>query len=147
MVQGNLQKLIFGFIAAALSVVVFHQTMVLAVGQAGLISAKPWSLDPVGPLAVPSLVNGIFWAGLWGALFALVWPHIPGASLPVKGAIFGLLGPILTGRWLLVPLIKGEPLFAGWNLPTMAAHVLIGLAFGAGLAWIYSKLTAVSAAA
>ena len=111
-------------------------------GQAGLISVKPWSFDPVGPFAIPSIVNGMFWAGLWGILFALIWPRIPGNSMPVKGAIFGLLGPILAGRWLLVPLIKGEPLFAGWNLSTMAAHILIGLAFGAGLAWIYSKLTA-----
>ena len=142
MLQTNPQRLLYGFLAAAVSVLVFHQTMVLAVGQAGLISAKPWSLDPVGPFAVPSLVNGMFWAGLWGVLFALIWPRIPGDSMLLKGAIFGLLGPILAGRWLLVPLIKGEPLFAGWNLTTMAAHVLIGLAFGAGLAWIYGKLTA-----
>ena len=144
MAQGNLQRLVFGFIAAALSVIVFHQTMVFALGQAGLISIKPWSFDPVGPFAVPSLVNGMFWAGLWGILFALIWPRIPGNSMPVKGAIFGLLGPILAGRWLLVPIVKGEPLFAGWNVTTMAAHVLIGLAFGAGLAWIYGRLTSQS---
>jgi hypothetical protein len=144
MAQGNLRRLIFGFIAAALSVIVFHQTVVFALGQAGLIPAKPWSLDPVGPWAIPSLVNGMFWAGLWGMLFTLVWHRLPGGSLPVKGALFGLLGPILTGRWLLVPLAKGEPLFAGWNVTTMAAQMLIGLAFGAGLAWIYGKLTSAS---
>jgi hypothetical protein len=141
MAQGNLRRLIFGFIAAAVSVIIFHQTVVFGLGQAGLLPVKAWSLDPVGPWAVPSLVNGMFWAGLWGMLFALIWPRIPGGALPLKGAIFGVLGPVLTGRWLLVPLIKGEPLFAGWNTTTMASQILIGMAFGAGLAWIYSKLT------
>ena len=130
-----------GFIAAALSVAVFHQSMIFILAQAGLIASQPWSLAPVGPLAVPGLVNHMFWGGLWGSVFAWLWPRIAGQTMALKGALFGVAGPLLIGRWLVVPLIKGEPLFAGFNGQTMAAQILIALAFGAGLAWIYGRLS------
>ena len=50
-------------------------------------------------------------------------------------------GPLVAGRWLLVPLLKGEPLFAGFNSNTMLVQAIIIPLFGAGLAWFYGRLS------
>lgn len=132
-----MRNLILGFLAAALAVVVVHQGAVFLLASAGLTTWKPWSMAPIPPFAVPSLVSQMIWGGLWGALFAAIWPRLPGATLAAKGLIFGVLGPLVSGRWLLVPLIKGEPLFAGFNTQTMLTQAVIIPLFGLGLAWLY----------
>lgn len=134
------KSLLVGFIAAAIAVVVFHQGMFLILNLIGLLPAKPWNLAPTGPLGVPTLLNQMFWGGLWGALFALVWPHLPGRPLWLKGIVFGLLGPMLLGNWLLIPLIKGGPFFAGLLPMRMLIGALIQIAFGLGLGLIYEQL-------
>lgn len=139
MAETKLRQLAFGFIAAALSVVLFHQAVAYALSMAGMIAFKPW-FDSVPPLGVPVIVNHMFWAGLWGALFAMIWRKVPGPSLLLKGINFALLGPLITGRWIVIPLLKNEPLFAGFKIPTMPSQVLIAIAFGAGLALIYGML-------
>lgn len=136
---------ILGFIAAALSVVLFHQTAVFLLTAAGVIPGKPWATDPYGPLGVPAIVNHMFWGGLWGALFALIWPRLPTSNFTLKGIIFAIFGVLLVGRWILVPLIKGEPLFAGLNPTVMLGQVFIATLFGAGIALIYQMLTRRSA--
>lgn len=133
-------RIFLGFLAGALSVLVVHQGMVLVLTNIGLVSWKPWSMAPTGPFGVPALANQMFWGGLWGAGFAAVWPRLPGRNWGVRGALYGAIGPLLLGRWLLVPLLKGEPVFAGLNGPVMLTQALIIPAFGAGLAWIYGNL-------
>lgn len=133
-------RMLLGFAAAALSVAVFHQTVIFALSQLTGAQSVAWSTEPVGQFGVPAIVNNAFWGGLWGALFACIWQRVPGPSLPAKGAVFALLGPLLIGRWLVVPLIKSQPLFAGFDAVTMGSQVLIQIAFGAGLGWIYGLL-------
>ena len=80
----------------------------------------------IPPWGVPRLVNNIFWGGLWGALFALIYEWIPGGMSWLKGLIFGLL-IVVVSNWILLPLIKGQVfgqanqvLFGGWD-PTAHA--------------------------
>jgi hypothetical protein len=144
MAEISLRNILLGFLAAAIAVVTVHQLIFAIATAIGLVQVKTWSFDPVGPLALPGIVNNMFWGGLWGALFTLIWTKLPGNSMPVRGAIFGFLGPILTGRWLLVPLIKGEALFAGLVPASMLTQVVVGSCFGATLAWLYGKLSSQS---
>jgi len=134
------KSLLVGFIAAAIAVVVFHQGMFLILNLLGLLPAMPWNLAPTGPLGVPTLLNQIFWGGLWGALFSVVWPHLPGRDVWLKGMVFGWLGPMLLGNWLLLPLIRGTPYFAGFVPMRMLVSALIAGAFGLGLGLIYERL-------
>jgi hypothetical protein len=136
-----LQAALLGFVAAALAVVIVHQGLVYGLGLLGATAWKPWSLAPIPPFGVPSLLSQMFWGGLWGALFALLWRSLPGGSLVLKGLLFGIAGPLVAGRWLLVPLLKGEPLFAGFNSNTMLVQAIIIPLFGAGLAWFYGRLS------
>jgi hypothetical protein len=134
------KSLLAGFIAAAISVVIFHQGMFLILNALGLLPARPWNLAPTGPLGVPTLLNQMFWGGLWGMLFSIVWPHLPGRDFWLKGMVFGWLGPMLLGNWILIPLIKGGPFFAGLVPMRMLVGALIAGAFGLGLGLIYEQL-------
>ncbi|WP_439497426.1 hypothetical protein [Bosea sp. (in: a-proteobacteria)] len=137
----SLRNLALGFIAAVVSVLIFHQGTILILNVLNLLPSVPWSLRPIGPLSVPVLVNQMFWGGLWGLLFAVIWPQLPGRDFWLKGLVFGLAGPLLIGNWLLVPLIKGGgPLFAGFDPRRMLISALITAAFGIGLGLIYGGL-------
>lgn len=137
----SLTQSAMGFISAALSVLIFHQGAAYLLREAGLVSWQPWSMTAMGPFHVPTLFNQMFWGGLWGIAFAFVWPQVEGPLMAIKGLVFALFGPLLAGRWLLVPMFKGEPLFAGFNHQIMLAQAIVILSFGAGLGLIYALLT------
>ncbi|MGL4441534.1 MAG: hypothetical protein ACRCUE_19965 [Bosea sp. (in: a-proteobacteria)] len=128
------RQLVFGFIAGALAVLVFHQGMVLVLHLAGQAPRFPWSIAPIAPWAVPTIVNQMFWGGLWGVGFAFIGSRIPLGGDLVRGAIFGLLGPWLLGNGILVPLFKGGTYLWGFNPQNMWRGALIGAAFGLGIA-------------
>lgn len=128
------RRLLIGFAAGALAVLVFHQGMVLALHLLKFLPNFPWSMRPIPPLGVPAIVNSMFWGGLWGVGYALVGARLPLSSDLARGGVYGLLGPWLLGNGLLMPLIKGGPLLFGFQPQRMIIGALIGLAFGVGLA-------------
>lgn len=130
----DLRKAGFGFAAGAISVLVFHQVMVLILHLTGFVPNFPWSFRSTGPLAVPAIVNSMFWGGLWGVAFAFLADRIPIASDLGRGAAFGILGPWLLGNGILVPLFKGGAFLFGFQPLRMMIGALIGAAFGVGLA-------------
>lgn len=128
------RQLTFGFVAGALAVLVFHQTMILALHLMGFAPNFPWSLRSIAPFGVPALLNQMFWGSLWGVGFAAVASRIPVANDLARGAIYGLLGPWLLGNGILVPLFKGGTYLWGLNPQNMWRGALIGAAFGLGIA-------------
>ena len=83
----SIRNLLFGFIAGAIAVVVVHQSVVYALVATGMLPATsiPWNLKPYGPLGVPTVVNTMFWGGLWGALFGVIWDKLPGGAMWLRG--------------------------------------------------------------
>ena len=69
-------RILFGFIAGALSHVIFQGALGTLYFAADMIPALPWSLKPVPPFGVPTTVNFAFWAGLWGIAYALLEPRL-----------------------------------------------------------------------
>ncbi len=128
------QRILTGFLAGALSVLVFHQGMILLLNLLSLIPATPWSMRPIPPFGVPAILNSMFWGGLWGIGFVAVADRIPGGDYRLRGVIYGLIGPFLLGNGLLVPLIKGGQLLWGGQPMRMLIGALIASAFGLGLA-------------
>jgi hypothetical protein len=62
----------------------------------------------------------------------------------VRGFVFGCIFPMLLGSWLIVALIKGQPLLAnafgknGFNILQLRNGFLLnGVAFGIGLGLLY----------
>jgi hypothetical protein len=99
-------------------------------------------MRPVPPWHVPGIVNLMFWGGLWGVLYALVADKLPGGASWLKGAIFGIIGPILIGSWLVGAFLKGQPLLAGLQPNRWIAGLLIGIGFGVALGLVYDMLRA-----
>jgi hypothetical protein len=136
-------RIIAGFLAGALAVAIFHQGIYLLLQTAGMpLRGKFWNLAPaVSAYGIPTLFNQMFWGGLWGIVFAFLYHHVPGGQGWLKGFLFGMVFPMLLGSWLVVPLIKVEPVLAGLD-PTrlLIGFLLNGVAYGIGLGLLYPAL-------
>ena len=138
--------LILGFIAAAGVTATVHQLMYKLVTSLGLARIDAWSMKRVPPFGVPSVVNGMLWAGLWGMLFAAVEPKLPGGAIWLKGLVFGWL-IVVFSNWLLLPTIKGrlfgvpnQAIFAGGDQKRLLANAMVLGVFGTSLAVVYGML-------
>src|SRR3954468_7762928 len=90
--------LALGFIAGFLATLTIHQITIGLLAAAGTIPNGPYSMRPVPPLGVPSVLNLAFWGGVWGCVWALIADRVP-RSLPfgVAGVVFGAFGGALVG--------------------------------------------------
>ena len=141
-------NLILGFAAGALAVVTAHEAAIYLLWAAKILpaTAQPWSLNAYGPFGVPRIVNGMFWGGLLGSVFAVVWPKLPGGAMWLRGLIYGPI-VVVCSNWLLVPFIKGkifgmpnQAFFGGFDPKRMATTLVILTAFGLALGVIYGLL-------
>ena len=144
----SLTSLGLGFLAGALAVVTAHEAIIYVLTVAKLLppTTQSWSLAAYGPFSVPTIVNRMFWGGLLGALFAAIWPMLPGGAMWLRGLIYGLL-VVVFSNWLLVPLVKGTLLgmpnqayFGGMVPARMLATVIILASFGLALGLILGML-------
>lgn len=130
-----------GFLAAAIAVVTVHELIVLLCKEVGLLpAATPWSMKRMGPLNAPTIVNSVFWGGLWGIVYVLIKDHLPVAEVWQKGAAFGLLIAFVS-NFTLLPLIKKKPLFMGFDLKVIACVLVILAGFGAATSLLFEALT------
>jgi hypothetical protein len=135
-VQTPAMRAFLGFIAAALSVLTFHQAMwealhLLALPGLGMPPAYP--VDPIAPFGIPRIANLCFWGGLYGIVFGLLLPRLTvplwlaGLALGIVAALVGLL---------IVPAIKGLPIGAGWVMANWVRSLLINGFWGIGVGLI-----------
>jgi hypothetical protein len=141
-------RIVAGFLAGILAVAIFHQGMYLVLLQTGVpLQGKFWNMAPAASAyGVPILFNQMFWGGLWGILFGLMYDVLPGGQGWLKGFLFGMVFPMLLGSWLVVALIKGQPVLSGlltdWDFMRLRTGFLLnGVAFGLGLGLLYPALS------
>lgn len=146
--NSTVTKVVGGFIAGALAVLVFHQGMYVILQQIGLpLRGSPFNMAAnKEAFGMPFLFNSMFWGGLWGIVFAYTINLLPGPNW-LRGFVFGCLGPILIGGWLLVAFFKGTPYFGGafgkdgFNiLAWRNTFFLNAVGFGIGLGLLYPWL-------
>jgi len=135
----TITEMILGFIAAAVAVVAVHQSIIFVLNKAGVLPNKPWSMDPIGQFGIPTIVNSIFWGGLWGVVFAILHDVLPGNATWIKGLVFGLLIALIS-NFTLLPLIKGTPLFMGYDVKKIVGVLIVLSGFGMATAAIYDIL-------
>jgi hypothetical protein len=142
--MASIQKRIaYGFVAAVISVLIFHQGMwsiLHFLALPGLGMPAPFPMDGVPPFGVPKIVNLCFWGGLWGALFGAVWRG-PRSSTWWAGIILGVAAA-LTGLFI-VPAIKGLPI-GGLVLNNWIRSLLINGAWGLGVGLLLAAMPAES---
>ncbi len=130
---------IVGFIAGAVSVLLFHQAGFWAARELGLLNARLYSLRPVPPWGVPTIVSQAFWGGLWGIVGAFLVPRLP---RPLNGWLGWILfaGVIVTlANWFIVLPIKGAPVGGGFRMNAVAVVPAVYAVWGFGM-WLIEKL-------
>jgi hypothetical protein len=129
--EKSLNRTFLGFVAAVISVLVFHQGMWELLHLLGLMP-PPYPTDGVPPFGVPRIINLCFWGGVWGAVFGLVLPRLPG-PYPMWRLGLGLgIAAALVGLFI-VPLIKGLPVGGGWSAMAFVRSFLINGFWGIGV--------------
>ena len=129
-------RLFLGFLAGALSHLIFQGGFGAILYVAHLIPALPWSLAPVPPLGVPQSLSYAFWAGLWGLVYALLEPRFTAIfGWWAGGLVFGI-APLLV-YWFVVLPLKGAGVGGGFHLAMVPIEVGFHLVFGSGVASIF----------
>lgn len=114
--QASATRALFGFMAAAISVLVFHQAMwevlhLLALPGMGM--SAPYLTDPIAPSGAPRIINLCFWGGLYGIVFGLMPPRLT-APLWLCGLALG---------WLIRFTSRLNNRVAAWGGAGVVCHV------------------------
>jgi hypothetical protein len=134
------RDLALGFVAGALAVPTFQQFMVFILTHAGMIHGTLYSMKPVAPMGVPTIVSQSFWGGIWGLVFVAILHWVPNARpIWLVGLLMGAIALPMAG-WFVVAPLKHLPMAAGWNTTRMLASVLINGGWGIGIAIIFMIL-------
>lgn len=127
-----------GFLAAASSVLIFHQGMWIILWAVGLVPVAPFPVRPIPPFGVPQIINLCFWGGLYGIVYGLVQPRLADKPKLLVGIGLGLCAVFVS--WFVVAPIKGLPMAAGWVPLRMVISILINGAWGIGTVLILHLL-------
>lgn len=130
-------RAVLGFIAGAVSVLVFHQGA-WALLYLGRLMPPPYPMAPVPPWGVPQTLDFCFWGGLYGAAFGLIAPML---AMPrwLSGLFLGLIATLVF--WFVVLPIKHAPIAGGWDWQSMLVVLAIQLPWGIGVGLILAQLT------
>jgi hypothetical protein len=135
--QSAPMRAFLGFVAAAISVLTFHQGMWALLYAVGQMPRPPYPINPMPPFSVPLIVDLCFWGGLYGAVFGLLRPRF---TLPLWlcGLIMGIIAA-LVGMFIVAP-IKGMPIAGGWVPMAFVRSFLINGSWGLGVGLILPLL-------
>src|SRR5271157_5050826 len=88
-----------GFIAGALATLIFHQAaweVLHLLDVPGLGMPAPFPMSPTHPFGVPRIASLAFWAGIYGAIFALLTRRIH-TPLWLAGIALGVVAGLTSG--------------------------------------------------
>lgn len=127
------RRALIGFLAAFLGTVTVHQLVIAALPFIGINAFPAYSLRPTAPFGVPLFLSLAFWAGVWGIVYVFIADRLPKTLNPLLvGALFGILLPTLAS-WTIIPALKGQPLFFGFNSARIAAATIANSIWGASI--------------
>jgi hypothetical protein len=128
--NGVVRRAVAGFLAGAVSVLVFHQGVWAGFHAIGIMP-PPFPTAPVPPYGVPRVYDLCFWGGVYGLIFGLLLPVLPSRGIWLQGIVLGLVAEL--GALFLVPEIKGLPMAFGGSLPIILISTAINGAWGLGV--------------
>lgn len=123
-------RVFLGFVAGALSVLVFHQTTLQLFFWFGLAPQAAFRLALVPPFNAPLVVSITFWGAVYGGLFGLLLPWVKG-PLWLKGMVAGVCA--MTLAWFVFLPLKGTPAAFGWQAWPMLRSFIAYQMWGVGL--------------
>jgi len=136
----GMRTVVVGFVAGALSVLIFHQLGFWIANELGYARAPLYNLRPVPPWGVPTIVSSAFWGGLWGIVAAFLVPRLPGVLGGVLGWVLFAAIIVTLVNWFVVLPIKGLPVGSGFRMPGPIVLPLDYALWGFGM-WLIAGLT------
>jgi len=97
-------RILGGFIAGALAVLVFHQGLIFLMGKAGIGNYSAYSWAPTEPFGVPVFLSLAFWGGVWGIAWAVLAGQLKGGGGLGLALLFGAILPTLVFAAVVAPL-------------------------------------------
>ena len=134
-----MRTVIIGFIAGSLSVLIFHQLGFFVANELGFTRVPLYSLRPVPPFGVPTILSLAFWGGLWGIAAIFFVPRLPRPGNGALGWILFAAVIVTFVNWFIVLPIKGAPVGGGFRLPGVVAAPLVYALWGFGM-WLIATL-------
>ena len=139
----NNRALLFlvAFVAGFLSVLIFHQPMLIILKAIALAPEKltPYAMAATSPLGIPRVLSLAFWGGIWGLLLAIAVKGTRGLGYWLSGLIIGALALSLVNWFVVLPL-KGEPIGGGWAIPGVITALIINGVWGLGTVFLFRLL-------
>ena len=136
-----MRTILIGFIAGAVSVLIFHQLGFWISKELGYTpQAVIYNMRPVPPWNVPLIVSAAFWGGLWGILAAFLVPRLPGALGGVLGWILFAAIIVTLVNWFVVQPIKGQAMGGGFRMPGVVVVPIVYAFWGLGM-WLIARGT------
>lgn len=104
-------RLLVCFMAGFLAVLLFHQPVVALLNTLDVMPKgfPPYSMDPVPPLGVPTVVSKAFWGGVWAIALDALLARTTGLAYWQGWTILGALALSLVAIFV-VPILKGLPI-------------------------------------
>src|SRR5262245_45768121 len=119
------RTLAIGFVAGALSLLIFHQLGFWVANELQYTRVPLYSLRQVRPLSVPAILSSAFWAGLWGVAASCLVPRLPPPGDGVLGwMVFAAVVPTLANWFIVLPL-KGAPVGGGFYTRAIVVGLLV----------------------
>ena len=131
-----MKRAFLGFIAGFVATLVFHQIALLLLHMARVAPNAPWSLKPVPPFGVPSVISLSFWGGVWGAIMIPIIDRKRGGAYYAIAIVFGAILPTLVA-WFVVAPLKHQPMAGGWKPRTLMIGPIVNGFWGFGTALLY----------
>ncbi|MBV8889270.1 MAG: hypothetical protein JO038_07365 [Alphaproteobacteria bacterium] len=129
------KRIVFGFIAGFLAVLVFHQIGLGILHLIGITPGTPYATAAVPPFGVPQFLSLAFWGGVWGIVFVLAEPWLvrsPGGYW-VGAILFGAIFPTLVA-WFVVRPLKGLLVAPVFQFPGILVGPIVNGLWGLGTA-------------
>jgi len=123
-------RIFLGSVAGALSVLLFHQTSLQILYWLGVAPQAAFRLAHVPPFNMPMVVSLTFWGAVYGAVFGLLKPHLPG-RIYWYGLPLGLCAMLLS--WFIFLPLKGVPIAFGGASGPMLRSAMAYLLWGVGV--------------
>ena len=136
--SNSVRTILIGFIAGAVSVLIFHQFGFWLATELGFARYRIYNMQPVPPFGVPTIISAAFWGGLWGILAAFLVPRLPGALGGVLGWVLFAAIIVTLFNWFVVLPIKGAPMGGGFRMPGLVVVPIVYGFWGLGM-WLIAR--------
>jgi hypothetical protein len=132
--QNRILHLLLAFAAGFISVLLFHQGMLIFLNQINFTQFTAYPTDPTQPFGIPAIWSLAFWGGLWGIVLAVFTLSLrKKLSYWLTVLLFGALAPTAVFLFIVFPL-KGMPVAGGWEFTLIATGLMLNGVWGLGTA-------------